>query len=485
MEMSTGKYRTVLVRTLMLAIFLLGGTILQAQGLKTYRIKDGHMYIMLDRSLSEPSLDSFIRQFDLKDLGLKNFLRFGNPDSVLKQGWKIVKENAAGFVISKNMEALGDLDNPVNKMILTEKSADITSRFPAVSNRVVFGVNRLKNKTFQQRDSVVSFFIRGYPKANRVYLAGSFNNWQPAAQAMKQTDSGWVAHIKLGPGKYWYKFVVDGNWVIDGDNNLREPDGEGNVNSVYYRTNTVFRLAGHTDARQVFLSGSFNGWKPKDLRMNGTGNGWELPVYLANGTHLYKFIADGNWLSDPANSQRVPDGEGDYNSVVTIGTTYTFELKGYETAKKVMLAGSFNNWRDFEFAMKRTGTGWEFPLALAPGNYEYKFLVDGKWMGDPANALTAPSGGNSYLIINPNYTFKLKGNSQASKVYVAGDFNGWNPTAYPMKRVADGWEFPLNLAAGKTRYKFIVDGKWILDPGNKLWEQNEFGTGNSVLWIDP
>jgi hypothetical protein len=33
-------------------------------------------------------------------------------------------------------------------------------------------------------------------------------------------------------------------------------------------------------------------------------------------------------------------------------------------------------------------------------------------------------------------------------------------------------------------YKFIVDGKWILDPGNKLWEQNAENTGNSILWID-
>jgi hypothetical protein len=30
-----------------------------------------------------------------------------------------------------------------------------------------------------------------------------------------------------------------------------------------------------------------------------------------------------------------------------------------------------------------------------------------------------------------------------------------------------------------------VDGKWMIDPANDLWEDNEFGTGNSVLWIEP
>jgi len=37
---------------------------------------------------------------------------------------------------------------------------------------------------------------------------------------------------------------------------------------------------------------------------------------------------------------------------------------------------------------------------------------------------------------------------------------------------------------GKHLYKFIVDGKWIKDPDDPLWEGNEFGTDNSVIWIE-
>jgi hypothetical protein len=47
------------------------------------------------------------------------------------------------------------------------------------------------------------------------------------------------------------------------------------------------------------------------------------------------------------------------------------------------------------------------------------------------------------------------------------------------------WVFPMYLRPGKYTYKFRVDDKWILDPGNDLWEGNEYGTGNSVLWIEP
>ena len=52
-----------------------------------------------------------------------------------------------------------------------------------------------------------------------------------------------------------------------------------------------------------------------------------------------------------------------------------------------------------------------------------------------------------------------------------------------MKKEGDAWIFPVHLSVGKHLYKFIVDDKWMNDPGNPLWEQNEYGTGNSIIWI--
>ena len=54
-----------------------------------------------------------------------------------------------------------------------------------------------------------------------------------------------------------------------------------------------------------------------------------------------------------------------------------------------------------------------------------------------------------------------------------------------MKKENGKWIFPIFLKPGKYTYKFIVDGTWILDPENKLFEQNEYNTNNSVLWIEP
>lgn len=53
-------------------------------------------------------------------------------------------------------------------------------------------------------------------------------------------------------------------------------------------------------------------------------------------------------------------------------------------AKQVALSGDFNGWTAEKTPLKRGADGnWETTLALAPGRYEYKFVVDGQWIPDP------------------------------------------------------------------------------------------------------
>jgi 1,4-alpha-glucan branching enzyme len=53
-------------------------------------------------------------------------------------------------------------------------------------------------------------------------------------------------------------------------------------------------------------------------------------------------------------------------------------------AKQVLLGGDFNGWATGAAPMKRHGDGhWETTVPLAPGRYQYKFLVDGQWIEDP------------------------------------------------------------------------------------------------------
>ncbi len=54
---------------------------------------------------------------------------------------------------------------------------------------------------------------------------------------------------------------------------------------------------------------------------------------------------------------------------------------------------------------------------------------------------------------------------EAKQVHLAGDFNDWNPTSHPMKRQPDGkWLLQVYLNHGHHHYRFLVDGKPVLDP---------------------
>ena len=71
------------------------------------------------------------------------------------------------------------------------------------------------------------------PAAKQVCVAGSFNNWQPERTPLKLSGSGrWSGDLKVGPGRYEYLFVVDGQWVSDPAAKESVPNSFGSRNSV-------------------------------------------------------------------------------------------------------------------------------------------------------------------------------------------------------------------------------------------------------------
>jgi 1,4-alpha-glucan branching enzyme len=65
----------------------------------------------------------------------------------------------------------------------------------------------------------VTFIIEAQ-KANNVSLMGDFNNWNEKTHPMKKENSDvWKKTIFLNPGRYEYRFLVDGQWQEDSNNN--------------------------------------------------------------------------------------------------------------------------------------------------------------------------------------------------------------------------------------------------------------------------
>jgi 1,4-alpha-glucan branching enzyme len=81
------------------------------------------------------------------------------------------------------------------------------------------------------------------------------------------------------------------------------------------------------------------------------------------------------------------------------------------TARNVSVAGCFNQWQPGANPLQPGEKGhWHSEIALPPGTYEYRFVVDGLWLADPAAVETVPNpfGGR-------NSIFKVVGTPETAR----------------------------------------------------------------------
>lgn len=79
------------------------------------------------------------------------------------------------------------------------------------------------------------------------------------------------------------------------------------------------------------------------------------------------------------------------------------------------------------------------------------------------------------ILANPN-----------SNVYLAGDFNNWDPKKHQMKDTCGNGKYSISLMLpkGGHEYKFVINDNWEIDPECHDYASNSFGTLNSVKKID-
>lgn len=76
------------------------------------------------------------------------------------------------------------------------------------------------------------FRLNDYPNARFVAVAGEFNQWNARSLPCVRENGSWVCPVDIKPGTYLYKFVVDGVWVLD-------PDNERSVHSDHYHNSQI------------------------------------------------------------------------------------------------------------------------------------------------------------------------------------------------------------------------------------------------------
>ncbi len=79
---------------------------------------------------------------------------------------------------------------------------------------MAFGISKLKSRSAASEKKVVFEYFA--PQAEKVELAASFNDWKPSRTSLKKARDGkWKTTVALPPGRYEYRFQVDGIWQND------------------------------------------------------------------------------------------------------------------------------------------------------------------------------------------------------------------------------------------------------------------------------
>jgi hypothetical protein len=133
-------------------------------------------------------------------------------------------------------------------------------------------------------------------------------------------------------------------------------------------------------------------------------------------------------------------------------------------------------------ARPRRGGAWRrVSLRLSEGEPQRIIAFDVTKAPQPAAALLAPAPPSADA--EGRTTFRLNGFGGAKSVTLAGDFNGWSTSATPLERRGGAWVATVKLAPGRHVYKFVVDGRWLNDPGNPAREPDASGNVNSLVVV--
>jgi 1,4-alpha-glucan branching enzyme len=75
-----------------------------------------------------------------------------------------------------------------------------------------------KKKTKGSKKEQKTQFSLSAPQAGKVFIAGDFNQWSLTSHPLKADENGiWRISLGLNPGRYEYRFLVDGEWQNDPD----------------------------------------------------------------------------------------------------------------------------------------------------------------------------------------------------------------------------------------------------------------------------
>lgn len=250
--------------------------------------------------------------------------------------------------------------------------------------------------------------------ANEVFLAGDMKGWGNQISMERDPLSTFYYEMELAPGKYEYKFIVNGKWIQDQLNK-----GTSNGNSLVIVSGlcgtTVTVLKGEEAELPAQLTYVDANGTEEQLAVTYTAANAEDASYVTiNGNKVTvadtyagkNLILTATASNGAAASVKVSVTDGtevEVKSPEIDGNKVTFRYEAPD-ASNVYLAGSMNSWSGNTTAMTKDEDGiFTYTQEFEPGEYTYKFVVDGNWITDPLNENKADDGSgniNSRFVIS-------------------------------------------------------------------------------------
>jgi glycosidase len=195
--------------------------------------------------------------------------------------------------------------------------------------------------------------------------------------------------------------------------------------------------------RSVQLAGEMNDWSPKKTAFHKVGNVWETSIDLNPGTYQYQIVVDTQWILDPANSVKVDNNNGGFNSLFTAGTS---------SADRPMIGTS------------KLGPG-SFTISIKYINPAFSFVV--YWQNFRLGRDYIKHVGDEMMITIPEEAKKME--RSYIRVFCSDTFNVGNDILLPLQNgavVRDPADIMRSDKQGDVMYFVLVDRFCNGDPAN-------------------
>jgi len=164
-------------------------------------------------------------------------------DTVIRYSVKLAEAASHGVPIAhycKRCAGFDDYQVLAAEVLRQEAVMPESERVPVVGNgtRASAVDDRAGPSAPAVTSQGVTFTIEA-PDAEHVHLAGDFNNWTLDGSEMEPMGGVWKKVVKLPPGRYRYRYVVDGRWQSDPLNAVVEPSPYGGEDSILVMDSTV------------------------------------------------------------------------------------------------------------------------------------------------------------------------------------------------------------------------------------------------------